>query len=35
MLVNLSRKAGLEDDAWQGEGVRFYAFGGQWFGEEE
>ena len=34
MLVNLCRKAGLADDAWQGEEARFYVFGGQWFGEE-
>jgi AmmeMemoRadiSam system protein B/AmmeMemoRadiSam system protein A len=34
-LVNLCRKAGLPDDAWQRPDARFYAFGGQWFGETE
>jgi hypothetical protein len=34
-LVNLSRKAGLPDDAWQREDARFYTFAGQWFGESE
>jgi AmmeMemoRadiSam system protein B/AmmeMemoRadiSam system protein A len=32
-LTNLCRKAGLPDDAWQRSDARFYAFGGQWFGE--
>jgi len=32
-LVNLCRKAGLPDDAWQRPDARFYVFGGQWFGE--
>jgi AmmeMemoRadiSam system protein B/AmmeMemoRadiSam system protein A len=34
-LVNLCRKAGLPDNAWQREDARFYTFGGQWFGEFE
>jgi len=32
-LVNLCRKAGLPDDAWQRSEARFYVFEGQWFGE--
>ena len=32
-LVNLCRKAGLPDDAWQRPDARFYVFGGQWFRE--
>jgi AmmeMemoRadiSam system protein B/AmmeMemoRadiSam system protein A len=34
-LVNLCRKAGLPDDAWQRPDARFYVFGGQWFGESD
>jgi len=34
-LVQLSRKAGLSDDAWQREDARFFTFAGQWFGEAE
>jgi len=34
-LVNLCRKAGLPDDAWQRSDARFYVFAGQWFGEAE
>jgi AmmeMemoRadiSam system protein A len=34
-LINLCRKAGLPDDAWQRSDARLYAFGGQWFGEGE
>ncbi len=34
-LVQLSRKAGLPDDAWQREDARFFTFAGQWFGEAE
>jgi AmmeMemoRadiSam system protein B/AmmeMemoRadiSam system protein A len=34
-LINLCRKAGLPDDAWQRSEARFYVFGGQWFGERE
>jgi AmmeMemoRadiSam system protein A len=34
-LVQLCRKAGLPDDAWQNPGTRFYTFAGQWFGEDE
>jgi AmmeMemoRadiSam system protein B/AmmeMemoRadiSam system protein A len=34
-LVNLCRKAGLADDAWQRPDARFYIFAGQWFGEGE
>jgi hypothetical protein len=34
-LVNLCRKAGLPDDAWQRDDARFYVFTGQWFGEGE
>lgn len=34
-LVQLCRKAGLPDDAWQSPDARFYTFAGQWFGEEE
>jgi len=33
-LLNLCRKAGLPDDAWQRPDARFYVFGGQWFGEK-
>ncbi len=33
-LVNLCRKAGLPDDAWKRPDARFYAFSGQWFGED-
>jgi AmmeMemoRadiSam system protein A len=33
-LVQLCRKAGLPDDAWQRPDARFYTFAGQWFGEE-
>jgi AmmeMemoRadiSam system protein B/AmmeMemoRadiSam system protein A len=32
-LVQLCRKAGLPDDAWQRSDARFYVFEGQWFGE--
>jgi AmmeMemoRadiSam system protein B/AmmeMemoRadiSam system protein A len=35
LLVNLCRKAGLPDDAWQRSDARFYVFAGQWFGEED
>jgi hypothetical protein len=35
MLVQLCRKAGLPDDAWQREDVRLYAFEGEWFGEND
>jgi AmmeMemoRadiSam system protein A len=34
-LIRLSRKAGLEDDAWQDKSARFYTFEGEWFGEKE
>jgi AmmeMemoRadiSam system protein A len=34
-LVQLCRKAGLPDDAWQRSDARFYVFEGQWFGEGE
>jgi AmmeMemoRadiSam system protein B/AmmeMemoRadiSam system protein A len=34
-LLNLCRKAGLPDDAWQRDDARFYVFTGQWFGEGE
>lgn len=34
-LLNLCRKAGLPDDAWQRPDAQFYVFAGQWFGEEE
>jgi AmmeMemoRadiSam system protein A len=34
-LVQLSRKAGLSDDAWQDKEAQFYTFEGQWFGEED
>ncbi len=34
-LVNLCRKAGLPDDAWQRPDARLYVFGGQWFGEDD
>jgi AmmeMemoRadiSam system protein B/AmmeMemoRadiSam system protein A len=34
-LLNLCRKAGLPDDAWQRPDARFYVFAGQWFGEDE
>lgn len=34
-LLNLCRKAGLPDDAWQRPDARFYVFTGQWFGEDE
>jgi AmmeMemoRadiSam system protein A len=34
-LVNLSRKAGLPDDAWQRDDARFFVFTGQWFGEND
>jgi AmmeMemoRadiSam system protein B/AmmeMemoRadiSam system protein A len=34
-LLNLCRKAGLPDDAWQRDDARFYVFAGQWFGEGE
>jgi AmmeMemoRadiSam system protein B/AmmeMemoRadiSam system protein A len=34
-LLNLCRKAGLPDDAWQRDDARFYAFTGQWFAEGE
>jgi AmmeMemoRadiSam system protein A len=33
-LVQLCRKAGLPDDAWQDPDTRFYVFEGQWFGGE-
>ncbi len=33
-LLNLCRKANLADDCWQRSDARFWAFGGQWFGEE-
>jgi AmmeMemoRadiSam system protein B/AmmeMemoRadiSam system protein A len=35
MLVQLCRKAGLADDAWQREDARLYAFEGEWFGEDD
>jgi AMMECR1 domain-containing protein len=35
LLVNLCRKAGLGDDAWQRSDARFYVFAGQWFEEED
>jgi AmmeMemoRadiSam system protein A len=35
LLVNLCRKAGLPDDAWQRSDARFYVFAGQWFGERD
>jgi AmmeMemoRadiSam system protein B/AmmeMemoRadiSam system protein A len=34
-LLNLSRKAGLADDAWQRDDARFFVLTGQWFGEDE
>ncbi len=34
-LLNLCRKAGLPDDAWQRDDARLYAFTGQWFAEGE
>jgi AmmeMemoRadiSam system protein B/AmmeMemoRadiSam system protein A len=34
-LLNLCRKAGLPDDAWQRPDAQFYVFSGQWFGEDE
>jgi AmmeMemoRadiSam system protein B/AmmeMemoRadiSam system protein A len=34
-LLNLCRKAGLPDDAWQRPDAHFYVFAGQWFGEDE
>jgi AmmeMemoRadiSam system protein B/AmmeMemoRadiSam system protein A len=34
-LLNLCRKAGLPDDAWQRDDTLFYAFSGQWFAEGE
>ena len=34
-LIQLCRKAGLPDDAWQSPDARFYTFAGQWFGEDE
>jgi AMMECR1 domain-containing protein len=34
-LVQLSRKAGLADDAWQEKDARFYTFQGQWFGGDD
>jgi AmmeMemoRadiSam system protein B/AmmeMemoRadiSam system protein A len=34
-LLNLCRKAGLPDDAWQRDDARLYVFTGQWFGEGE
>jgi len=34
-LLNLCRKAGLADDAWQRDDARFYVFTGQWFGEAD
>jgi AmmeMemoRadiSam system protein B/AmmeMemoRadiSam system protein A len=35
LLVNLCRKAGLRDDAWQRSDAHFYVFAGQWFGEDD
>ncbi len=32
-LLNLCRKAGLSDDAWQSPEARFFVFSGEWFGE--
>jgi AmmeMemoRadiSam system protein B/AmmeMemoRadiSam system protein A len=34
-LIELCRKAGLPDDAWQRPDARFYVFEGQWFREGE
>jgi AmmeMemoRadiSam system protein B/AmmeMemoRadiSam system protein A len=34
-LVNLCRKAGLPDDAWQRPEAQFFVFSGEWFGEGE
>ena len=34
-MTHLCHKAGLPTDAWQRADARFYAFGGQWFGEGE
>jgi hypothetical protein len=34
-LLNLCRKAGLPDDAWQRDDARFYTFTGRWFAEGE
>jgi AmmeMemoRadiSam system protein A len=34
-LIHLSRKAGLDDDAWQDEDTRFHVFKGEWFGEDD
>ncbi len=34
-LVNLCRKAGLPDNAWQRSDAQFYVFSGEWFGEGE
>jgi AmmeMemoRadiSam system protein A len=34
-LLNLCRKAGLPDDAWQRDDAQLYVFTGQWFGEGE
>jgi AmmeMemoRadiSam system protein A len=34
-LLQLCRKAGLPDDAWQRDDAHFYVFAGQWFGEDE
>lgn len=34
-LVNLCRKAGLPDDAWQRADARLYVFAGEWFREGE
>jgi AmmeMemoRadiSam system protein B/AmmeMemoRadiSam system protein A len=34
-LLNLCRKAGLPDDAWQRDDARIYVFTGQWFSEGE
>jgi AmmeMemoRadiSam system protein A len=34
-LIELCRKARLPDDAWRRPDARFFAFAGQWFGEDE
>ena len=34
-LIQLSRKAGLDDDAWQDENTHFHVFKGEWFGEDD
>jgi uncharacterized protein (TIGR00296 family) len=34
-LINLCRKAGLPDEAWQRSDAQFYVFAGQWFSDGE